>query len=132
LAGLAQTPADNDESVALGLARTGRVVTAAALVMSISLVALTAANVSIMRMFGVGLTLAVLMDATLVRMCWYRLTCMLGRANWWAPRPLIWLRDRFAIGKTVSHSGNGPRHRFRRRLDRREASRGPASQCYAR
>ena len=63
-----RTPADNDESVALGLARTGRVVTAAALVMSISFAALTAANVSIMRMFGVGLTLAVLMDATLVRM----------------------------------------------------------------
>ena len=61
-------PADNDESVALGLARTGRVVTAAALVMSISFAALIAAQVSFMRMFGVGLTLAVLVDATLVRM----------------------------------------------------------------
>ena len=44
--------ADNDESVALGLARTGRVVTAAALVMSISFAALIAAHVSFMRMFG--------------------------------------------------------------------------------
>ena len=51
--------ADNDESVALGLAHTGRVVTAAALVMSISFAALIAAQVSFMRMFGVGLTLAV-------------------------------------------------------------------------
>ena len=63
-----QTRADNDESVALGLAQTGRVVTAAALVMSISFAALIAAQVSFMRKFGVGLTLAVLVDATLVRM----------------------------------------------------------------
>jgi RND superfamily putative drug exporter len=111
--GSRRTPADNDESVALGLARTGRVVTAAALVMSISFVALTAANVSIMRMFGVGLTLAVLMDATLVRMLLVPAYMhVLGRANWWAPRPLVWLRDRFAISKTVSHSGNVPRHRL--------------------
>ena len=55
-----QSTADNDESVALGLARTGRVVTAAALVMSISFAALIAAKVSFMRMFGLGLTLAVL------------------------------------------------------------------------
>ena len=54
--------------MALGLARTGRVVTAAALLMSISFAALIAAQVSFMRMFGVGLTLAVLVDATLVRM----------------------------------------------------------------
>ena len=49
----ARTPgADNDESVALGLARTGRVITAAALMMSISFAALIAAQVSFMRMFG--------------------------------------------------------------------------------
>ena len=63
-----RTPAANNESVALGVARTGRVITAAALVMSISFAALMAAQVSFMRMFGLGLTLAVLMDATLVRM----------------------------------------------------------------
>jgi RND superfamily putative drug exporter len=110
--GSGRTAADNDESVALGLARTGRVVTAAALVMSISFAALTAAHVSIMRMFGVGLTLAVLMDATLVRTLLVpAFMHVLGRANWWAPRPLVWLRDRFALSKTVSDSGNTPRHR---------------------
>ena len=51
-----------------GMARTGRVITAAALVMSISFAALIAAQVSFMRMFGLGLTLAILVDATLVRM----------------------------------------------------------------
>ena len=54
--------------MALGLAHTGRVITAAALIMSISFAAMIAAQVSFMRMFGVGLTLAVLGDATLVRM----------------------------------------------------------------
>src|SRR6476659_7521998 len=63
-----RTRVDNDESVALGIARTGRVVTAAAVVMSISFAALIAAQVSFMRMFGLGLTLAILVDATLVRM----------------------------------------------------------------
>jgi predicted RND superfamily exporter protein len=63
-----KTRADNDESVALGLARTGRVVTAAALLMAVTFASLVAADVSVMRIFGVGVPLAVLVDATLVRM----------------------------------------------------------------
>ncbi len=90
-----RTRADNDESVALGLAHTGRVVTAAALIMSISFGALIAAQVSFMRMFGLGLTLAVLVDATLVRMgllpAYMRL---MGRWNWWAPPVLSRLVSR--------------------------------------
>jgi RND superfamily putative drug exporter len=90
--------ADNDESIALGLARTGRVITAAALVMSISFAALTAAHVSFMRMFGVGLTLAVLVDATLVRMVLVpAFMHLLGTRNWWAPKPLVWLHERFGL-----------------------------------
>ena len=92
--------ADNDESVALGLARTGRVVTAAALVMSISFAALIAAHVSFMRMFGVGLTLAVLVDATLVRILLVpAFMHVLGRANWWAPKPMVRLHARFGISE---------------------------------
>jgi len=91
---------DNDESVALGLARTGKVVTAAALVMSISFAALIAAQVSIMRIFGVGLTLAVLVDATLVRILLVpAFMRVLGRANWWAPKPLVRLHARFGISE---------------------------------
>jgi uncharacterized membrane protein YdfJ with MMPL/SSD domain len=68
-------------------------VTAAALVMSISFAALIAGQVSIVRMFGLGLTLAVLMDATLVRMLLVpAFMHVLGRANWWAPHPVAWLR----------------------------------------
>ncbi|MBV9723472.1 MAG: MMPL family transporter [Mycobacterium sp.] len=96
-----QMRADNDESVALGLARTGRVVTAAALVMSISFAALIAAQVSFMRMFGVGLTLAVLADATLVRMVLVpAFMHVLGQWSWWAPKPLVWLHERFGINES--------------------------------
>jgi RND superfamily putative drug exporter len=93
-----RTRGDNDGSVALGLARTGRVITAAALVMSISFAALLVAHVQFMRMFGLGLTLAVLVDATLVRMVLLpAFMHLLGRWNWWAPKPLVWLHDRIGL-----------------------------------
>ena len=96
-----RTTADNDDSVALGLAGTGRVVTAAALVMSISFAALSAAHVSFMRMFGVGLTMAVLVDATLVRMLLLpAFMHVLGRTNWWAPKWLARLHDRLGSSAT--------------------------------
>jgi uncharacterized membrane protein YdfJ with MMPL/SSD domain len=92
---------DNDEAVALGLARTGRVVTAAAVVMSISFAALIAAQVSFMRMFGVGLTLAVLVDATLVRMILVpAFMHVMGGWNWWAPRPLVRLHQRIGFSES--------------------------------
>jgi putative drug exporter of the RND superfamily len=95
-----KTRADNDESVALGLARTARVVTAAALIMSISFAALIAAQVSFMRMMGVGMTLAVLADATLVRMLLMpAFMHVLGRWNWWAPKPLARLHERIGISE---------------------------------
>jgi uncharacterized membrane protein YdfJ with MMPL/SSD domain len=102
-----RTRADNDESVALGLAGTGRVITAAALVMSISFAALLAAHVQFMRMFGLGLTLAVLVDATLVRMVLLpAFMHVLGRWNWWAPKPLVRLHDRIGLreGEMVTAS----------------------------
>jgi uncharacterized membrane protein YdfJ with MMPL/SSD domain len=93
--------ADNDEAVALGLAHTGRVITAAAVVMSISFAALIAAQVSFMRMFGVGLTLAVLVDATLIRMVLVpAFMHVMGGWNWWAPRPLARLHRRIGISES--------------------------------
>jgi putative drug exporter of the RND superfamily len=84
--------------VALGIARTGRVITAAALIMSISFAALIAANVSFMRMFGLGLTLAVVVDATLVRMVLVpAFMHILGQRNWWAPAPLARLHTRLGL-----------------------------------
>jgi putative drug exporter of the RND superfamily len=101
-----QTPADNDESVALGLAGTGRVITAAALIMSISFATLSAAEVSFLRMLGVGLTLAVLADATLVRMLLVpAFMHMMGRFNWWAPKSLRRLHERLGI-REVTHASS--------------------------
>lgn len=98
------TSAANDESVALGVARTGRVITAAALVMAISFAALTASRVSFMRMFGLGLTIAILMDATLIRTVLVpAFMHVLGRANWWAPKPLAWLHSRVGISESTKH-----------------------------
>jgi RND superfamily putative drug exporter len=95
-----KTRADNDESVALGLARTGPVVTAAALLMALTFASLISANVSVTRMFGIGVPLAVLVDATLVRMLLMpALMRVLGRVNWWAPRPLARLHQRFGTNK---------------------------------
>jgi RND superfamily putative drug exporter len=100
-----RTQADNDESVALGVGHTGRVITAAALIMSISFAAMIAAQVSFMRMFGVGLTLAVLGDATLVRMLLVpSFMRMMGRFNWWAPKPLARLQERFPMSDTARPS----------------------------
>jgi putative drug exporter of the RND superfamily len=89
-------PAANDDSVARGVAHTGRVITAAALIMAISFAALMTAQVSFMRLFGLGLTVAVLVDATLVRMLLVpAFMHVLGRVNWWAPKPLARRNDRF-------------------------------------
>ena len=94
------TRADADEAEALGLARTGREVTAAALIMAIAFAALIAAQVSFMRIFGLGLTLAVIVDATLVRMALLpAFMQVMGKRNWWAPRPLARLHARFGISE---------------------------------
>ena len=94
------TRADNDESVALGLARTGRVVTAAASIMAIAFAALITAQVSFMRIVGLGLTLAVLVDATLVRMTLLpAFMHVMGRWNWWAPKPLARLHARIGVSE---------------------------------
>ncbi len=102
-----RTRAASDHAVAMGLARTGRVITAAALLMSIVFAAIAASEVSFMRMFGVGLTLAVLMDATLIRMflvpAFMRLV---GRANWWAPGPLRRLHDRIGLSEEAPEIGH--------------------------
>jgi RND superfamily putative drug exporter len=104
--GGADARAANDESVALGLARTGRVITAAALVMSISFAALIAAEVSFMRMFGLGLTLAVLVDATLVRMVLVpAFMHVLGGWNWWSPKALVRLHARIGITESAPDDG---------------------------
>ena len=99
-----RTGADNTRAVAVGLARTGRIVTAAAGLMAIVFAAMVTSTVQFMQLFGLGLTLAVLADATLVRgILVPAFMRLMGRANWWAPAPLARLHGRFGLTETVEH-----------------------------
>jgi RND superfamily putative drug exporter len=91
---------DNVTSVATGLERTGRIVTAAAVLISVVFGVLATSGVSFIKLFGVGLALAVLMDSFVIRATLVpALMRLAGEANWWAPRPLRRLYERFGIGE---------------------------------
>ena len=89
---------DNDSAVALGTERTGRIITAAALLMSVTFIAFGMSGVTMIKMFGVTLALAILMDAFVIRGLLVPAVMKLaGEANWWAPAPLRRLHRRIAI-----------------------------------
>ncbi|HEX9682513.1 MAG TPA: MMPL family transporter [Acidimicrobiales bacterium] len=92
---------DNQLSVAVGLEKTGRIVTAAAALISVVFIAMISSSVSFIKLFGLGLAIAVLVDATLVRAtlvpAFMRLA---GRANWWAPAALRRVHGRFGFSET--------------------------------
>ncbi|MDN5794177.1 MAG: MMPL family transporter [Intrasporangium sp.] len=89
---------DNDRSVSLGLQRTGRIITSAALLIVIVFAGFIAGDILIIKEVGVALVAAVLIDATLVRLLLVPATMtVLGRWNWWAPRGLRRLHERFGI-----------------------------------
>jgi RND superfamily putative drug exporter len=80
---------DNVEAVALGLERTGGLITAAALVMAVSFAGFVVGSVPGLQQFGIGLVFAVLIDATLVRALLVpALMAIMGRWNWWLPTRL--------------------------------------------
>ncbi len=89
---------DNVRSVAVGLERTGRIVTAAAALLAVVFIAFATSKITLIKLMGVGMTLAVLLDATIIRAtlvpAFMRLA---GNANWWAPRPLRRLYERFGL-----------------------------------
>lgn len=90
----------NTHAVAYGLGRTGRIVTAAAALMAIVFAAMVTSTVQFMQLFGLGLTIAVLMDATLVRgILVPAFMRLMGKANWWAPKPLVALHNRFGLSE---------------------------------
>ncbi|MHB8464386.1 MAG: MMPL family transporter [Acidimicrobiales bacterium] len=94
--------ADTGASVAAGLEHTGRIVTAAAALLAVVFVAFATSHITFIKLFGLGLALAVLMDATLIRgtlvPAFMRLA---GNANWWAPGPLRRFHDRFGISESA-------------------------------
>ena len=91
---------DNDLAVAVGLEKTGRIVTAAALLLSITFFAFATSGVTFIKLFGLGLAVAVLVDAFIVRSTLVpALMKLAGDRNWWAPAPLRRLHDRFGISE---------------------------------
>ncbi len=90
---------DNRAAVASGLEKTGRLITGAAAVMFTVFMAFGLAEVVIIKAIGIGLAIAVAIDATIVRsLVVPAVMRLLGDLNWWAPRPLRWAYDRFGIG----------------------------------
>lgn len=86
----------NVTAVAQGLQRTGGIVTAAAVLMSLVFLSFATSGVSLIKLFGLGVTLAVLMDALVIRpLLVPSFMRMVGPLNWWSPRPLRMWHDRF-------------------------------------
>jgi uncharacterized membrane protein YdfJ with MMPL/SSD domain len=93
--------ASDSESVAIGLERTGRIVTAAALLFSIAIGAFATSQIVFIKENGIGTALAVLIDASIIRALLVpSLMELLGKWNWWAPRPLRRLHERIGIGES--------------------------------
>ncbi len=89
---------DNEASVAAGLEHTGRIVTAAALLLAVTFLAFATSGITFIKLFGLGLAMAVLMDATIVRATLVPAFMKLaGDANWWAPAPMTRLQARFGL-----------------------------------
>ena len=99
---------DNVQAVAVGLQRTGRIITAAAGLLAIVFLAFVSSDISFIKLLGLGTALAIVVDATLIRgalvPAFMRLA---GRANWWAPAPLRRLHDRFGLSETAPVGEDG-------------------------
>jgi RND superfamily putative drug exporter len=93
---------DSDTAVRRGLQHTGRIITSAALLMVIVFSCFATAEIGAIEQVGLGLTVAVLIDATVVRCLLVPATMtLLGRLNWWAPGPLRRLHERFGLREAV-------------------------------
>jgi RND superfamily putative drug exporter len=99
---------DNQHSVAVGLERTGAIVTALAGLMAVVFLAFATSQITFIKLFGIGLAMAVLMDATIIRAtlvpAFMRLA---GNANWWAPPFLRRVYDRYGIHEAESVESEG-------------------------
>jgi RND superfamily putative drug exporter len=104
----------NREAVAVGLERTGRIVTAAAVLFAVAIGAFATSQIVFIKELGLGAALAVLIDASIIRALLVpSLMELLGNANWWAPAPLrrlharIGLRERAPAPTVAASAGSG-------------------------
>jgi uncharacterized membrane protein YdfJ with MMPL/SSD domain len=95
--------ADDSEAIAIGLERTGRIVTAAAVLFAIAIGAFVTSQIIFIKQFGLGTAIAVLIDATIIRALLVpSLMELLGHWNWWAPKPLRRLYHRFGLSESAA------------------------------
>jgi RND superfamily putative drug exporter len=103
---------DNTAAVALGVQRTGRIITSAAALLGVVILGFAMGKVLSMKQVGVGLVLAIIVDATLVRSLLVPATMrLLGHLNWWAPRPLRSLYDKAGLSEPSMQATTDSRHR---------------------
>jgi RND superfamily putative drug exporter len=103
---------NNATSVALGIERTGRLITGAALIMATVFFSFGLAEAVVIKAIGLGMGLAVLVDATIVRALLVPATMrLMGRWNWWAPKPLARLHRRLGLSETVIDAADSPSSR---------------------
>ena len=89
---------DNTEAVATGLQRTGGIITSAALLLVVVIGAFATSGITFIKLIGVAMVIAIIVDATIVRTLLVPATMrLLGRANWWAPGPLRRVYERLGI-----------------------------------
>jgi len=97
---------DNTAAVASGLQRTGGVITSAALLLVIVIGAFSASGITFIKLMGVGMIVALIVDATIVRVLLVPATMrLLGGFNWWAPKPLRRLYAQYGLREG---DGSGP------------------------
>jgi len=100
---------DNAASVAAGLQRTGGVITSLALLLIIVVGAFSASGITFIKLMGVGMIVALVVDATIIRVLLVPATMrLLGQANWWAPRPLRRLYARYGIKEEAEEKVPAP------------------------
>lgn len=96
------------ESVAVGLASTGRVVTAAAILLAVAIGAFSTSSISFIQQIGIAAATGVLLDAFVVRTLLVpSLMALLGKWNWWSPRPLRRLHGRIGVAETAARAPAG-------------------------
>jgi RND superfamily putative drug exporter len=94
---------DDATAISLGLERTGRIVTAAALLFAVAVGAFVTSEIAFIKQIGLGVALVVLIDATIIRALLVpSLMRLLGRWNWWAPAPLRSLHARIGIRESAA------------------------------
>jgi trehalose monomycolate/heme transporter len=103
------TTGETTGAIAAGLQRTGGVITSAALLLIIVVGSFSTSSVTIIKLIGVSMIVALILDATLVRILLVPATMrMLGRANWWAPAPLRSFYARYGIHEDDAPTAEAP------------------------